>query len=104
MNILLTGGAGYIGSHTIIELDKAGHIVVVVDNLVAVFPAVPSNLVVVDHPAVDNPPVAADSQLAAVDSQPAADRLVVAADSQDNLVAVLPDLDTVVRLGIVLHS
>ena len=34
MNILLTGGAGYIGSHTIIELDKAGHSVVVVDNLV----------------------------------------------------------------------
>ena len=34
MNILLTGGAGYIGSHTIIELDKAGHTVVVVDNLV----------------------------------------------------------------------
>lgn len=34
MSILLTGGAGYIGSHTIIELDKAGHSVVVVDNLV----------------------------------------------------------------------
>lgn len=34
MNILLTGGAGFIGSHTIIELDKKGHSVVVVDNLV----------------------------------------------------------------------
>lgn len=34
MNILVTGGAGYIGSHTIIELIKAGHSVVVVDNLV----------------------------------------------------------------------
>ena len=34
MNILLTGGAGYIGSHTIIELDKAGHSVVIVDDLV----------------------------------------------------------------------
>lgn len=32
MNILLTGGAGYIGSHTIIELDKAGHSIIVVDN------------------------------------------------------------------------
>ena len=32
MKILLTGGAGYIGSHTLIELDKAGHSVVVVDN------------------------------------------------------------------------
>lgn len=34
MKILLTGGAGYIGSHTIIELYKAGHTVVVIDNLV----------------------------------------------------------------------
>ena len=33
MRILVTGGAGYIGSHTIIELIKAGHSVVVVDNL-----------------------------------------------------------------------
>ena len=32
MNILLTGGAGYIGSHTLVQLDKAGHSVVVVDN------------------------------------------------------------------------
>ena len=33
MKILVTGGAGYIGSHTIIELYAAGHEVVVVDNL-----------------------------------------------------------------------
>lgn len=33
MNILLTGGLGYIGSHTCVELMKAGHDVVVVDNL-----------------------------------------------------------------------
>lgn len=33
MNILVTGGAGYIGSHTIIELIKNGDSVVVVDNL-----------------------------------------------------------------------
>ena len=33
MHILVTGGAGYIGSHTLIELDKAGHEMVVVDNL-----------------------------------------------------------------------
>lgn len=32
--ILLTGGAGFIGSHTIIELDKVGYEVVVVDNLI----------------------------------------------------------------------
>jgi UDP-glucose 4-epimerase len=31
--ILVTGGAGYIGSHTCIELLEAGHEVVVVDNL-----------------------------------------------------------------------
>lgn len=33
MNILVTGGAGYIGSHTIIELLNSGHEVVVIDNL-----------------------------------------------------------------------
>ncbi|MGD8374143.1 MAG: UDP-glucose 4-epimerase GalE [Candidatus Woesebacteria bacterium] len=33
MNILVTGGAGYIGSHTIVELINAKHSVVVVDNL-----------------------------------------------------------------------
>lgn len=32
MNILVTGGAGYIGSHTLVELLQAGHIVTVVDN------------------------------------------------------------------------
>ncbi len=31
--ILVTGGAGYIGSHTVVELMKAGHQVVIVDNL-----------------------------------------------------------------------
>ncbi|MBO5200516.1 MAG: UDP-glucose 4-epimerase GalE [Clostridia bacterium] len=33
MAILTTGGAGYIGSHTCIELMKAGYDVVVIDNL-----------------------------------------------------------------------
>lgn len=33
MAILVTGGAGYIGSHTCLELLKAGYEVVVVDNL-----------------------------------------------------------------------
>ena len=33
MNILVTGGAGYIGSHTIIELINDGHSIVAVDNL-----------------------------------------------------------------------
>ncbi len=34
MKILLTGGAGYIGSHTAVELYSAGHEVVIVDSLV----------------------------------------------------------------------
>ncbi len=34
MKILVTGGAGYIGSHTCLQLLRAGHDVVVVDNLV----------------------------------------------------------------------
>ncbi len=32
MNVLLAGGAGYIGSHTCVELIKAGHSVVIADN------------------------------------------------------------------------
>ena len=32
MNVLLAGGAGYIGSHTCVELIEAGHSVVVADN------------------------------------------------------------------------
>jgi len=33
MNILLTGGTGYIGSHTAVVLAQAGHRVVLYDNL-----------------------------------------------------------------------
>lgn len=34
MRFLLTGGAGYIGSHTCVCLLEAGHEVVVLDNFV----------------------------------------------------------------------
>ena len=34
MNVFVTGGTGYIGSHTCVELLEAGHSVVVADNLV----------------------------------------------------------------------
>ncbi|MBQ8167429.1 MAG: UDP-glucose 4-epimerase GalE [Lachnospiraceae bacterium] len=34
MNILVTGGAGFIGSHTCVELIEAGYKVVVMDNLI----------------------------------------------------------------------
>ena len=33
MNILVTGGAGYIGSHTVYQLIENGKEVVIVDNL-----------------------------------------------------------------------
>jgi len=33
LTILITGGAGYIGSHTILELLNVGHSVICVDNV-----------------------------------------------------------------------
>ena len=33
MNVLLTGGAGYLGSHTAVVLHNLGHDVVLLDNL-----------------------------------------------------------------------
>ncbi|MEG1190988.1 MAG: UDP-glucose 4-epimerase GalE [Oscillospiraceae bacterium] len=33
MNILVTGGLGYIGSHAAVELTNSGHSIVIVDNL-----------------------------------------------------------------------
>lgn len=34
MNVLVTGGTGYIGSHTVLELLRLGHDIVVMDNLI----------------------------------------------------------------------
>ncbi|MGE4351848.1 MAG: NAD-dependent epimerase/dehydratase family protein, partial [Bdellovibrionales bacterium] len=44
MKVLLTGGAGYIGSHTGVELIKAGHDVVLYDNLCNANPRVVSRI------------------------------------------------------------
>ena len=33
MNVLVAGGAGYIGSHTVVELIQAGHFPIIVDDL-----------------------------------------------------------------------
>ena len=33
MNVLITGGAGYIGSHTVLRLSKSEHRTVVCDDL-----------------------------------------------------------------------
>ena len=33
MNILVTGGLGYIGSHTVVKLIEEGHNPIIVDNL-----------------------------------------------------------------------
>ncbi|MDI9348933.1 MAG: UDP-glucose 4-epimerase GalE [Candidatus Symbiobacter sp.] len=46
MQILITGGAGYIGSHTCVELAAAGHDLVVLDNFVNSNPA---SLMRVEH-------------------------------------------------------
>ena len=35
MKVLITGGAGYIGNHTLLEVIKAGHKAVVIDSLVS---------------------------------------------------------------------
>ncbi|MBQ9921026.1 MAG: SDR family NAD(P)-dependent oxidoreductase, partial [Clostridia bacterium] len=33
MNVLVTGGMGYIGSHTCVELIQSGHTPIIIDNL-----------------------------------------------------------------------
>ena len=40
MRVLITGGAGYIGSHTLLELLGQGHEVCVIDNYTNIAPVV----------------------------------------------------------------
>lgn len=40
MGIIVTGGAGYIGSHVCVELLRAGHEVTVLDNFSSSYPSV----------------------------------------------------------------
>ena len=44
MRVLVSGGAGYIGSHTVVQLVAAGHDVVVVDSFANAKPAVVGRL------------------------------------------------------------
>jgi UDP-glucose 4-epimerase len=44
MKILVSGGAGYIGSHTVVQLVRAGHDVVIVDNFANAHPTVVGRL------------------------------------------------------------
>ena len=43
MAILVTGGAGYIGSHTVVELQNAGYDVVPVRKLLTEYPRSQAN-------------------------------------------------------------
>lgn len=44
MKILVTGGTGYIGSHTVVELQQKGHEVCIVDNLSNSYASVVDNI------------------------------------------------------------
>jgi UDP-glucose 4-epimerase len=70
LNVLVTGGAGYIGSHAVLALKDVGHIPVVIDNLVTGFRwAVPDDVAFFEGDIADSQLVAriiADSQIDAV--------------------------------------
>jgi UDP-glucose 4-epimerase len=44
MKILVTGGTGYIGSHTVVELQQSGYEVVIIDNLSNSYASVVDNI------------------------------------------------------------
>ena len=53
MNVLITGGLGYIGSHTCVALAEAGHRLVIVDNLSNAKPSVLERLHELTGAAID---------------------------------------------------
>ncbi len=56
--VLVTGGAGYIGSHAVLALRDAGYPVVVLDNLVTGFRfAIPQDVAFVEADIADQPVV-----------------------------------------------
>ena len=65
MNILLTGGAGYIGSHTAVVLSQAGHEVVLISGPVAIRP--PSGLVFIGVTTAEEMGDAVDRNLGGID-------------------------------------
>ena len=52
MNLLLTGGTGYIGSHTVVVLSELGHQVVLYDNLSNSSDSVPEKLAQITRQAI----------------------------------------------------
>jgi UDP-glucose-4-epimerase GalE len=67
MNVLVTGGAGYIGSHAVQRLLRDGHTVIALDNLFRghrramdlLAPSAPGRLTFIESDIVDRPKVAA---------------------------------------------
>ena len=69
LNVLVTGGAGYIGSHAVLALKDAGHIPVVIDNLVTGFRwAVPDDVVFFEGDIADSQLVARINAVSQIDA------------------------------------
>ena len=47
MKILVTGGTGYIGAHTVVELQQSGYEVVIIDNLSNSYPEVVNSIQII---------------------------------------------------------